>query len=156
MDEFVFNNVNVNNFPEVLKKTVVRISIYLRQRGEPSSLTLWHSENRGIKIASNMYDINERTEVGTLVFEAAEFLSPEEVVVQEIEMFSNVMELRKLIIMESGVSIESGLVLEFSGQKTVTIVAGVSPYSIAVSGVIDTPHIFEPAYHIEDYLVREF
>jgi hypothetical protein len=71
-------------------------------------------------------------------------------VVDVAASFECEIEVSKLVIQESGTSGESGVILKGGGNEIV-IVAGAYPYSIAVSGVLSVPHIFEPEYPIDRY-----
>ena len=58
----------------------------------------------------------------------------------------------KLLILESGIEVESGFELSAKTGEEIVVVAGVYPYSLALKGVSPLPHFFEPDYPLEQYL----
>ena len=57
----------------------------------------------------------------------------------------------KLVITDDGTTAESGIVLQASDGQEIIIVAGVYPYSLAISSVSFMPHGFEPKYPLDAY-----
>ena len=57
----------------------------------------------------------------------------------------------KLVVHESGVTAESGILLRARNGSEITIVAAAFPFMIAINGVVQRPHIFEPEYPMEDF-----
>jgi len=98
-----------------------------------------------------MHDVAERREVGVLSF-ACNFEPPiEGKAVCVASAFERHISVSKLVSEESGTSADSGVVLEAANDQIV-IVAGVFPYTLAVSGLFIGPHVFQPEYPLDQYL----
>ena len=117
----------------------------------PNSVTLWRSEETGLRLRTEMHDVAERIEVGVLNFEQVSSHLPDERIADVASAFQSEIAVTKLVIHESGTSAESGLILKASNGDELVIVAGAYPYSLAVLGVLPMPHIFEPEYEIGQY-----
>ena len=114
-----------------------------------SWVTLWRADGSGLTLFTRMYDVAPRLEVGILNFELASGLIPDEQVVDLNGRFDDEVDASKLIIAESGVTAESGLVL--AGKDEIEIVAGGFPLTLALRGIeFDSP-AFEPEYPWEKY-----
>ena len=135
-----------------LKVPVLRVSVRAATHGRPISVTLWRSDGTGMQIQSAMHDIAERLEVGVLAFSLVDSLLPDELVVELPPAFGGPIKVTKLTIVESGVRAESGILLEASDGSQVVVVAGANPYTLAVRGVVDQPHVFEPEYPLINYM----
>jgi hypothetical protein len=118
----------------------------------PNSVTLWRSEEEGLRLCTEMHDVAERMEVGVLNFEQVSSHRPDERIVDVASAFQDEIAVSKLIVHESDTSAESGLILKASNGDEIVIVAGAYPYSLAVLGVPPMPHIFEPEYEIGHYM----
>jgi hypothetical protein len=136
-----------------LRRPIKKVSLDfpIRNTG-PNSVTLWRSEEEGLRLYTKMHDVTEMIEVGVLNFEQASSHRPDERIVDVASVFHNEIVVSKLIVHESGTSAESGLIFKASNGDEIVIVAGVCPYSLAVLGVPPMPHIFEPEYKIGHYL----
>jgi hypothetical protein len=117
----------------------------------PRFVTLWRSQEIGLRLYTEMHDVAERREVGVLNFEQVSAPRPDETIADVAPAFQDKIVPCKLIIHESGTSAESGVVLKASNGDEIIIVAGVYPYSLAVSGVSSMPDIFKPEYPIDRY-----
>ena len=116
----------------------------------PLNVTLWHSDGRGIQIFSEMFDVAYREEVGILTFELVSEMHEAEVEI-EVQPF-DVIGVSKLTTVEAnGEVAESGVVLQRSAGKPLTIVASVGPCHLAIDGLVGWPLMFEPEYSIETY-----
>ena len=62
------------------------------------------------------------------------------------------LELATLVIQVEGTGLESGLVLTSRSGQELVIVAGVFPHSLAIAGLGEAPHRFEPEYPLMAYL----
>lgn len=51
----------------------------------------------------------------------------------------------------SGISAESGIVINSRAAHEIVIVVAAMPYLLAVSGLFKGPHIFEPEYPVDRY-----
>lgn len=116
------------------------------------SIVLCRSDGVGLRIQSQMHDVAERREVGVLEFS---LLSSCITLGQSVRLPSFVngsIRIFKWVINESGVSAESGITLEARDGQQITIIAGASPYSLAVKGLPLMSFVFEPEYPLESYL----
>jgi len=133
------------------------LSLHLRwPLWEPSSLTFRRNNGSDIIIYSQMHDVAERLEVGALTFELVTAYSiPEnDRVITLSKEFDAPITASKLLISESENTLESGIILKAANGFQIIIVAGVSPYTIAIQGVADDlPRIFNPEYPLEDYKI---
>lgn len=162
MRRYTIKNISMNNFNFIcdghlslkneLGAPISRVSIRTAAHGRPISLTLWRSENIGLRIQSVMKDITERMEVGVLTFALVGSIFPDERVIQLPDVFNRSLKVTKLIIAESGVCVDSGIMLQAIDGHQITIVAGVSPFTLAIKGGgVEELHIFEPEYPLEKY-----
>ncbi len=134
-----------------LSKPIKKVSVeFAIPNSGPRFVTLWRSDGSGLRIFTEMYDVAERIEVGVLNFDQVFSPRPNEKIVLVSSAFDREIVVSKLIIQELNTRAESGAILA-AGNEEIIVVAGVYPYSLAVSGVLSVPHVFEPAYSIEDY-----
>jgi hypothetical protein len=134
-----------------LIKPIAQISIQLDTHGRPMNATLWRTDGTGLRIVPKMHDVAERKEVGVLEFSYVSFPSEHEKIVDIRSKFGPEVVVSKLIIHESGISAESGIVINSRAAHEIVIVVAAMPYSLAVSGVLKGPHIFEPEYPVDRY-----
>jgi hypothetical protein len=132
-----------------LAAPIARASIDTATHGRPTALTLWRPNGRGLRIQSKMHDLGPRTEVGVLHFRSVNSADADEIDVPIA--FDAPLKVTKLIIVELGVTAESGVNLESIDGRQIIITAGAMPYSLAVRGLVETPHSFEPEYPLETY-----
>lgn len=130
---------------------IVRVSVRTAAHGRPIAITLWRPDASGLHIQSTMHDLANRIEVGVLHFTLVESVGAEELVVGLPSSFVNGLKATKLVIAEGGSIAESGVLLEATDGRQIAIVAGASPYTLAISGVFDMPHMFEPEYPLNSY-----
>jgi hypothetical protein len=135
-----------------LAKGITRISIRTAAHGRPIAVTLWQSEAVGTRIESVMHDLAERIEVGVLVATRVSAPFADEVFVDAPSAFNEDMMLTKLFIEVETKRLESGVVLRGRDGCEIVIVAGAFPYSLAVLGIGEAPHRFEPEYPLNSYL----
>jgi len=133
-----------------LAKPLKHVFVEFMPHGEPITLTLWRSDDTGLKIHSQMHDLTERTEVGVLNFSFNSEPPTEGKAVCVASMFQRHINPSKLVIEESGTIAESGVVLEAANDQIV-IVAGAFPFTLAVSGLFAGPNVFRPEYPMEQY-----
>jgi len=134
-----------------LARPLKQVFVEFMPHGEPITLTLWRSNNTGLRIQSEMHDVVERREVGVLSFAYNSEPPTEGKPVCVASVFERQISVSKLVIEESGTSADSGVVLEAANDRIV-IVAGVFPYTLAVSGLFVGPFVFQPEYPMEQYL----
>ncbi|MCL2590963.1 MAG: hypothetical protein FWD67_08840 [Betaproteobacteria bacterium] len=132
----------------------VSLSFHMRPLWEPSSLTLWRDDGSGIRISARTHAVAERLEVGVLAFELVNEYAPGERVVVLLDGFDVPITVTKLLKDEAGSILESGVILKAALYSEIIVVAGVSPCSIAVQGVLDgLPHIFDTEYPLDTYCI---
>jgi hypothetical protein len=71
--------------------------------------------------------------------------------IEASSVFRENLSVSKLVIRESGTESESGIILQANSGEEIVIVAGVTPYSIAVRGLTWPDYTFEPEYPLEQY-----
>ena len=133
-------------------KPIKQVSIDLfGPLGLPHSIILWRPDGSGTRIHSEMRQIAERIEVGVLCFERVISPSGSEVLLPVAPEFEEQVNAFKLVVHESGATAESGILLRTKNGRDIVIVAGAFPLTIAVNGVVEQLHIFEPEYPMEDF-----
>lgn len=134
-----------------LTRGIARISIRTAAHCRPIAVTLWQSEKLGTRIESVMHDVAERIEVGVLVATRVSTPFADEVFVEAPSGFNEGMTLTKLFIEVEMNRFESGIVLTGRDGRELVIVAGAFPYSLAILGIGEDPHRFEPEYPLNSY-----
>lgn len=134
-----------------LTQGIASISIRMAAHRRPIAVTLWQSENVGTRIESVMHDVAERIEVGVLVATRVSAPFSDEVFVEAPSGFKEGMRLTKLYIDVEMNRLESGIVLTGRDGRELVIVAGAFPYSLAILGIGEAPHRFEPEYPLNSY-----
>lgn len=132
-------------------KPITHVSIYFDEHDRPMDITLWRPDGSGLTVFSEMHDIAERMEIGVLRFEQTKSLRGNRVSLPITAEFRQRVDAYKLIVHESGVIAESGIVLRAEPKSEITIVASAMPCFIAIKGLVEQPHIFEPEYPMEKY-----
>jgi hypothetical protein len=139
--------------PAELRRPIKQVSLeFPIPNTGPNSVTLWRSNEDGLRLCTEMHDVAERIEVGVLNFKQVSSHRTDERIADVASAFQSEIAVSKLIVHESGTSAESGLILKASNSDEIVIVAGAYPYSLAVLGVPPMPHIFEPEYQIGHYM----
>lgn len=138
-----------------LSKPIARVSLeFAIPNSGPRFLTLWRTNETGLRLYTEMHDLAERREVGVLNLEHVSAPRPGEIFTDVAPTFQREIILSKLIIQESGSSAESGVVLATGTGDELVIVAGAYPYSLAVKGLslLSMPKLFDPEYPLDRYL----
>ena len=130
---------------------ISRVSIQADAHGLPFGITLWQHADIGTKIESVMHDLAERIEVGVLSATRVSVPSAHEVFIAAPSEFAGDLKLTKLVIEVELQRLESGLILTGRGGRELVIVAGAYPYSLAILGLGEAPHRFEPEYPLASY-----
>jgi len=160
MDAFAFRWQGTETLATILKKPIRAAS--LQMHGVmPGTLTLWHADGSWLDIWCQMVDLDDRREVGILAFE----LSRTEPTYDRIVFFNDpTLEISKVhrltidegrTVEESGIAAEAGVLLDTKSHGTIRIVGSSFPCAIAIDGLFDIPHIFEPEYEISAYTRSE-
>lgn len=139
-----------------LARGFTRASVGISAHARTTSITLWPDDGSAVRIHSQMHDIAERREVGVLEFENADIPFRNEIKLSIPRSFNTPLAVSKLLIVESNAAAESGIVLAAEDGREIVIVAGVSPYSLAIDGIYSAPHAFEPEYPMEKYIRSEW
>ena len=134
-----------------LSKPLRQISVEFEPHGWPIFVTFWRQDGTGLRLYSEMRDVAERREVGLLKFEYVSSPKDSETVVDLPSAFNGPIDVFKLVIHESGASVESGVVLKASDDSEIVVVAGVFPYCLALQGVLRSPYTFTPEYPLDQY-----
>ena len=133
-----------------LAKPISRLSIE-STNGRVTYVTLWRPDGTGLLVHSEMHDVAERREVGILQFSRVHEIEPLESVVEVPAAFRQHLSVKKLVIRESEVDCESGVLFQAHSGEEIIILAGVAPYSLAVHGVTWPGYTFQPEYSLEQY-----
>jgi len=133
-----------------LSTPIKQVFLEFGHHGRPMFVTLWRPNGAGLRLHSEMHDVAERREVGVLSFNCVRVPPRDKTIVDLPAEFDHEITVFKLIVQESGTSAESGVILK-AGSHEIAVVAGAYPYSLAVSGALSVPHIFEPEYPIDRY-----
>jgi hypothetical protein len=132
-------------------KPIKHVSIEFDPHGKPMYITLWRPDGSGLRVHSEVREIAERMEVGVLCFTHLKSPSGGETVFLIDPAFNREVDAFKLVVQESGVKAELGILLKAKSGSEITITAAAFPFMIAVNGVVERPHIFEPEYPMEDF-----
>jgi hypothetical protein len=151
MENLTYGWEGPNPLAVEITKPITHVSIYFDEHGRPMDITLWRADGSGLTVFSEMHDIAERMEIGVLRFEQYKSLPGSRVTLPIAPEFGQRVDAFKLSVNESGVKAESGILLRAKGGSEITIVAAAMPCFIAIKGVVEQPHIFEPEYPIENY-----
>ena len=135
-----------------LTQGIRRVSIQADPNGLPFAVTLWHNSTAGTRIESAMHDLAERIEVGILSATRVDAPAEKDVFIEVPSEFSGHLKLTKLMIDVQSRRLESGIVLTSQSGRELVVVAGAYPYSLAIHGLGDAHHRFEPEYPLDNYL----
>lgn len=117
----------------------------------PRYVTCWRVDGSGLRISTEMHDLAEKCEVGALTFELVSKLGSNEKVFELDASFRGQITASRLLIEESGATIESGVILESGMGSEIVIVAGAYPYSLTVLGRDLGYMSFDPEYPLDLY-----
>jgi len=134
-----------------MTKPIAQVSIYTfgSVRMSPHSLTLWRPDGSGLRIYSEMREVAERIEIGVLCFTHVKSPSEDEETLTIGPEFNQQNDAFKLLIHDEGVTAESGILLRARNGNEIAVLVGSFPLTIAIKGVIQRPHIFQPEYPME-------
>jgi len=132
-------------------KPIKCASIDFEPHGKPMYITFWRPDESGLRVHSEAREIAERMEIGVLCFTHIKSLLGSELMLPIAPEFDQQVDAFKLVVHESGLQAESGILLRARNGSEITVVAAAFPFMIAINGVVDKPHIFEPEYPMEDF-----
>jgi hypothetical protein len=134
-----------------LARGIAAVSIRAAAHSRPIAITLWQEASIGTRIESLMHDLTDRIEVGTLSSNLVNNSFEDEKFIDIPREFSHGFSLTKLIIQVHSHSLESGIILTSRSGHELVVVAGAYPYSLAIRGLGDATHLFEPEYPLDEY-----
>ncbi len=114
-------------------------------------VTLWRQDGTGLRLSSEMHDVAERKEVGVLQFRSVSSPKDSETVVDVPSAFNGPLRAFKLVIKESGVIAESGIVLKGSDGSQIVVVPAAFPHLLAIQGLLPASYSFDPEYPLDQY-----
>ena len=142
---------HLDDLREALSRPLLGISIESQKNRWVSSLTIWNEDHSGIKIASKMYDLAYKLEVGSLSFTTVKYPEDGPEIHALPKSFSSSKTLQIMLIQEPGYRIESGLKITASDGAEILIVPNAMPYTLAVQYPGCELKYFEPDYNLEHY-----
>jgi hypothetical protein len=134
-----------------VSKPIKHVSIEFTPHGMPIYITLWRPDGSGLQIHSELREVEERVEIGFLCFRHLHSPLGIEVMLPIDPEFDHQVDAFKLVVHDSGARAESGILLVARNGSEITIAAAAYPFMIAIQGVIERPHIFEPEYFMEHF-----
>jgi len=156
MDNLTYGWDGADPLAVELTKPITHVSIEFEPHGKPMYITLWRRDGSGLQVHSELREIAERMEIGVLCFTHVKSPSVGEVVLCIAPEFDEQVDAFKLVAYESGTEAESGIVLRARNGSEITIVAAAFPFMIAINGVGQRPHIYEPEYPLDSYVRAAF
>ena len=136
---------------EGLAHGISRVSIQSYANGLPFAITLWQNTASGTRVESAMHDLAERIEVGVLSATRVSKPAENDVFVEVPSELASHLELTRLFVDVESHRLESGVILTSRNGGELVIVAGAYPYSLAIHGLGEAPHRFEPEYPLGAY-----
>ena len=125
-----------------------------------NTVYLWHADGTGLQVQSEMHDIIDWLEVGSLCFShvsgavsSASGSGYCEIVVSEINLpdeFGAGLKASKLVLSTHGIAIESGVVIKGAGGNEIILVAGAGPHTVAIKAP-SVVEAFDPEYPLSEY-----
>ncbi|KZM47462.1 hypothetical protein [Labrenzia sp. OB1] len=141
---------------EELMKPITSITAHFGKAQRPISIDLVRSDGVAIQIRSKMRDIEERLEVGTLVFSIGPSSNDD---AKDISIFQDSVVLETievLVLVYSYAEFEfySGIILKFSNEQEFMVVCGDNPYTLTFSIDKGETLAFPSEYQIDNYKLR--
>jgi hypothetical protein len=124
----------------------------------PGAVSLWHQDGSWLEIWSEMVDLADRNEVGILAFE----MTDTEPKYDHITVLNNgprnilsacrlTVEEKSIYVGTGSIDVEVGITLDVELARSITILGGAFPCSLAILGWFDIPRVFDPEYQIYEY-----
>jgi len=162
-EKIFFIENGIKQLPRELARPFTRISIvYLNKpsleekKRWASSITLWDSNDEGVRISATINDVADRVEVGSLSFEKVTKANEGDEFFELSESFSNGTLLSKVILHESRKYIETGIIITAPNEAQIMIVPNAMPYTLAVRCEEVGAQFFEPEYPLEEYVIESW
>jgi hypothetical protein len=114
--------------------------------------TLWLTSGEGFRLVPSMHDLTDGIEVGILKVEFVVQPLPDEVSADLPWSFRNGGSISKLLIEQSGVRAESGVLLRSGEGDEIVILPAAFPHRLYVGGVDTAPQHVTPEYRLSRYL----
>ena len=102
-------------------------------------------------IRSRAIELHERCEVGVLEFTDKNIVDGPEIDFDLPAAFQTDFSILKCVVIESGHTVEAGIVFRGNDGQEICIFAGVSPYTVTLSGIVSNNLKFDPEYDIGNY-----
>jgi hypothetical protein len=135
------------DFHAALYRPIQRVALTMLV-GRPSVLYFGHPDGSWLRIANQMHDLADRREVGSLALgDGAPPQAPE----FEVQVSAIPLRVDKLILVERNVRIEAGIAIQLTATRELRVLPGAYPYTLAIEGLWDQPHVFEPEYPTSEY-----
>ena len=114
--------------------------------------TLWLTSGEGFRLVPSMHDLTDGIEIGILKVELVVQPLPDEVSADLPWSFRNGGSISKLLIEQSGIRAESGLLLRSGEGDEIVILPAAFPHRLYVAGVDTAPQQVTPEYSLNRYL----
>lgn len=153
-----FIQIGIENLALELSRPLIGISLLypnkaflLEKNRWVSIVTLWDDNKNGLKISPKMVDTNKREEVGVLTFEHVNNADKAGDFYKLSDKFSKCEQLQKMLIIEAGTRIETGVVIKTANHGKILICPNAMPNCLAIHCTeIELP-FFEPEYSLDKY-----
>lgn len=116
------------------------------------TVTLWLTSGEGFRLVPSMHDLTDGIEIGILKVELVVHSLPEEVSADLPWSFRNGGSISKLLIEQSGIRAESGVLLRSGEGDEIVILPAAFPHRLYVGGVDRAPQQVTPEYGFSRYL----
>ena len=116
------------------------------------TVTLWLTSGEGFRLVPSMHDLTDGIEVGILKVEFVVQPLPDEASVDLPWSFRNGGSISKLLIEQSGIRAESGVLLRSGEGDEIVILPAAFPHRLYVAGVDTAPQQVTPEYSLSRYL----
>ena len=116
------------------------------------TVTLWLTSGEGFRLVPSMHDLTAGIEVGILKVEFVVQPLPDEVSADLPWSFRNGGSISKLLIEQSGIRAESGVLLRSGEGDEIVILPAAFPHRLYVEGVDKAPQQVTPEYSLSRYL----
>jgi hypothetical protein len=153
-----FGYVGARSLRDELGDSFVEITVKLSRIRTPTKLVLWRSDGTGLAIWSEMHELAEMDEVGVLRFmpttrveEILEDGDRETIETFAANAFAGQHSLSKLVVEDSGYTLETGFVVTPEIGGDLFIVADAFPCHIAVIGLQDLISSSKAEYNLSRY-----